>query len=155
MKWHVTFECGFDENDGDYCQETGNVYHPIEGGDWVVDDTSKEDMKLLAMFENAVNLVQGDEDDGTEYGDVSDEEIAEKMKADKFLTEKLGITPEEIDNFMKKFDIGNYFPSTHSCCAEPHDYWFCVDIEPVDRVHISNKFLSQPWDNPNSEVSNV
>jgi hypothetical protein len=146
MKWHVTFECGFDENDGDYCQETGKVYHPIKGGEWVVDDTSKEDMKILALFYNAAYLVQGDEDDGTEYGDVSNEEITEKMKADKFLTGKLGITPDEIDKFMEEFDISDYFPSTHSCMAEPHDYWFSVDIEPVDRIHICNKFLSKPWD---------
>lgn len=148
MQWKVRFECGFDENDGDYCKESGDIYHPMKGGDWTVDDTSKDDMKLLAMFDRAVYYEFGGEDETVDYGEVDEDTIKENMKNDSFLN-KIGVTGEEIDKFLEEFSIYDYFPSQHSSLAEPHDHWFYIKVVPLktSKQEVDDEFLYRPWKN--------
>lgn len=146
MKWKVIYDCGFDENDGDYCNEHGQMYHPTEGGLWVVDDTNKDDMKLLALVRAAIGIMYCEEDEDEEQdGTDNDIELVDALKADKFLTEKMEITAEEIEKFDSHFDPSHYFPSPHSCCSEPHDHWFDVEVAPDVDTIITDKFLLTPW----------
>ena len=146
MKWKVMYDCGFDENDGDYCNEHGQMYHPSNGGLWVVDDTSKDDMKLLALVRAAVGIMYGDDDEDDERNDTDNNiEPVDALKADTFLTEKMGITAEEIEKFDSQFDPTSYFPSPHSCCSEPHDHWFGVEIAPEIDTSITDELLLTPW----------
>ena len=150
MKWDVKFDCGFDEGDDDICRKSGTLYHPTKGGYWVVDDTSKEDMKLLAMFDHAVYEEFGGEDETKDYGDVDYDTIKANLKDDKFL-KKIGVTDEEIDQFMKEFSIYNYFPSNHHDSDCRHDHWFEIKIAPSgggDR-YVDEDFFYRPWANAN------
>jgi len=146
MKWDVNFECGFDEGDGDYCKESGQMYHPTKGGYWVVDDTSKEDMKLLALFDHAVYEEFGGEDESKDYGDIDDDTIKANLKKDKFL-KKIGVTDEEIDAFVEKYSIYDYFPSNHHDSDCRHDHWFEIKISPScgGEHYVDENFLSRPW----------
>lgn len=150
MKWDVKFDCGFDEGDDDICRKSGTLYHPTKGGYWVVDDTSKEDMKLLAMFDHAVYEEFGGEDETKDYGDVDYDTIKANLTDDKFL-KKIGVTDEEIDQFMKEFSIYNYFPSNHHDSDCRHDHWFEITVVPSgggDR-YVDEDFFYRPWANAN------
>lgn len=148
MKWDVKFDCGFDEGDDDICRKSGTLYHPTKGGYWVVDDTSKEDMKLLAMFDHAVYENFGGEDETKDYGDVDHDTIKANLKDDEFL-KKIGVTDEEIEAFMKDFSIYNYFPSNHYDSDCRHDHWFEIKVAPSgcgDR-YVDEDFFYRPWAN--------
>ena len=141
MKFYVKFDCGFDENDDDLCKNDGTLYHPFNGGDWIVDDTNVDDLKLLAiLFCFSIERQGGDEGEekGLDYSTTNYDDAVKKTKEDKFL-KKIGCTEEEIDRAIRNFDMGYYFPSPHSMCAEPHDYWFNMSIVPVET---DNYFLN-------------
>ena len=146
MKWDVKFDCGFDEGDDDICRKSGTLYHPTKGGYWVVDDTSKEDMKLLAMFDHAVYEEFGGEDETKDYGDVDYDTIKANLKADKFL-KKIGVTDEEIDKFLEEYSIYDYFPSNHCGSDCRHDYWFEIKISPScgGDHYVDENFCYRPW----------
>jgi hypothetical protein len=140
MKFYVTYDCCFDENDGDECKENRTLYHPLNGGDWIVDDTSKDDMKLLAIISHYLDAKFGyDDDEETSNDDsefVSDEEVIDKLLKDELL-KKIGCTEDEIKKAVEEFDMNYYFPSAHSSMAEPHDYWFNIGIKPVSSERYS------------------
>ena len=141
MKFYVKYDCGFDENDGDECKNDGTLYHPFEGGDWIVDNTKIEDMKLLAIiFCFSIERQGGDDgqEKGLDYSNVSYDDAVKKTMEDPFLR-KIGCTDEEIDRAIRNFSMSDYFPSPHSMCAEPHDYWFNMSIVPVEA---DNYFLN-------------
>ena len=145
MKWKVTYECGFDEGDGDYCKESGTLDHPTNGSEWVVDDTSKDDMKLLALFDHTLYEEFGG-DESKDYGDVDDDTIKEKLKNDEFL-KKIGVTEEEIDKFMEDYSIYDYFPSNHGSNDIRHDHWFDIKLEPAETKprSVDDDFCYGPW----------
>lgn len=148
MKWNVKFDCGFDEGDDDICENNGQLYHPTKGGYWVVDDTSKEDMKLLALFDHTVYEDFGGEDESKDYGDVDKDTVTENLKKDEFL-KKIGVTDEEIDLFMKDFSIYSYFPHNHYDGDCRHDHWFEIKVEPFDGGdrYVDEDFCYRPWTN--------
>lgn len=145
MKWNVNYECGFDEGDGDYCDASGTLYHPTKGGDWVVDDTSKDDMKLLALFDHTVYEQFGG-DESKAYGDVDKDTIKEKLKNDEFL-KKIGVTEEEIDKFVDEHSIYDYFPSNHGSNDIRHDHWFDISLMPAETKsrYVDDDFCYGPW----------
>ena len=139
MKFYVTYDCGFDENDADYCKETGTLYHPLNGGDWIVDDTSKDDIKLLAIISHYLyaKLVYDDGEETPDDGEfVNEDEVIGKLLEDELL-KKIGCTDDEIKKAVEQFDMNYYFPSAHSSMAEPHDYWFNIGIKPVSSERYS------------------
>lgn len=145
MKLKVKYDCGFDENDGDECKEHGFMMHPLKRGTWIIDDENKEDMRLFALFYNYVYETMGGDDSSKDFGDVTDEEIVDILAKDNTL-KIMGYTKEEIEQTIQKFDLFFYFPSTHSALAEPHDYWFNVEVVPVhEQIWINNEFLLKPW----------
>ena len=153
MKWKVNYDCGFDENDGDYCEEHGTLYHPTKGGDWIVDDDDQDDMKLLAIINLYLDERQGvesdDDDDDAEAHDfwgAEDDEIIAKMETNATL-QKMGVTLGEIKKAVREFNIHYYFPSPHSSMAEPHDHWFNITVRPagVEDKYIDDDFLLKPW----------
>ena len=145
MKLKVKYNCGFDENDGDECKEHGFMTHPIKHCQWIIDDENKEDMRLFALFYNYVYEVMGGNDSSKDFGDVTDEEIVDILAKDNTL-KMMGYTSEEIKQTIQQFNLFDYFPSTHSALAEPHDHWFNVEVIPVhEQIWINNKFLLKPW----------
>ena len=153
MKWKVLFESKCDLNDGDYCKETGEIDCPDEncgyGNGWTVDDTSKEDMKLLALFCKAVRYKFGILGQIRYLNDISYDDVIANMKADKTL-KKMGVTAEEIENFVNEdFYIDDYLPG--NACYEPHDYSLKLSLVPADYKNplegrdSENKFLLTPW----------
>lgn len=142
MKFYVNYDCGFDENDGDECKNYGTLDHPLEGGEWIIDDTKIEDLKLLAIIDHFLYESMGGDDENATYNDVSYEAALNKVLKDKFL-KKIGCTEEEIQKACEEFDINYYMPSAHSMCAEPHDHWFSIEIVPVenDQYEISDRFI--------------
>lgn len=146
MKWNVNYKCGFDEGDGDYCEASGTLYHPTNGSEWVVDDTSKEDMKLLALFDHTLYEEFGGEDESLDYGDVDDDTIKKNLKNDEFL-KKIGVTEEEIDKFVEKYSIYDYFPHNHSGSDIRHDHWFSITLEPAEpkSQYVTDDFCYGPW----------
>lgn len=144
MKFYVNYDCGFDENDGDECKNDGTLYHPLNGGEWIVDDTNIDDLKLLAIISHfAYESMGGDDKDAT-YNDVDYETAVENVLKDKFL-QQIGCTEEEIQKACEGFDIDYYMPSAHSMCAEPHDHWFSMEIVPVenDKYSLCDQFISK------------
>lgn len=154
MKWKVKYESKCDLNDGDYCKETGEIDCPSDdlgfGKGWIVDDTSKEDMKLLALFCKAVRYKFGIMGSIRDLNEVSDDEIIADMKADKVL-KTMGVTDEEIENFVTdNFYIDDYLPG--NACYEPHDYSLNLSLVPADYKNplgtdTVDKFLLTPWNN--------
>ena len=136
MKFYVTYDCGFDENDGDECKENGTLYHPLNGGDWIVDDTSKDDMKLLAIISHYLDAEFGTDEDPIDFGDRELSEVIDILLKDEFL-KKIGCTEDEIKKAVEEFDMNYYLPSAHSSMAEPHDYWFNIGIKPVSSERYS------------------
>lgn len=144
MKFYVKFDCGFDENDDDLCKNDGTLYHPLKGGDWIVDDTNIDDLKLLAIIDHFLYESMGGDDENATYNDVDCETVMNRMLNDKFL-KKIGCTEEEIQKACEEFDIDYYMPSAHSMCAEPHDHWFSIVIVPVenDKYSLCDQFISK------------
>lgn len=162
MRWNVKYESGVDIGDGDEMKEFGLLYvpdclRPTNGrasnetidkyrdgnGYWVVDDTDKESMKLLALFSYAAGFEFG-EDGSEDYGSVDKEEIVELLKKESIL-KTMEITDDEIDKFMEDFSIYDYFPKTGE--YEGHDYWFNMKLVPADKrvPEIDEDFLTRLW----------
>lgn len=153
MKWKVKYESECDMGDGDYVKAVGFVDKPDDdlgyGKGWIVDDESKDDMKLLALFCKAVRYKF---DIGLSHLDDTDEDdIIRGMKTDKTLAD-MGITDDDIEEFVYTyFDVENYVP--HNADCEPHDYSLKLSLVPADYKNpledkdSENKFLLAPWNN--------
>lgn len=144
MKFYVTFDCGFDENDGDECRNDGILRHPFTKHEWIVDANNQEDMKLLAIILHyAYERVGGESSD---YDEIGDDDVLPKLLADEFL-KKMDIGEAEIKKAVDAFSLGDYFPSAHSMCAVPHDYWFNMSIEPAENTtpSLTDDFLLKSW----------
>lgn len=139
MKFYVNYDCGFDEGDGDECKNGGTLYHPLNGGEWIVDDTKIDDLKLLAIISHFLYERMGGDDETAAYNDA-----IKKALKDKFL-KRIGCTEEEIKKACDAFDLHYYMPSAHSLSAEPHDYWFDLSIVPVetDKYDLCDQFISK------------
>lgn len=152
MEWLLKFNCEFDEGDDDLKSNHGYIYPPegysephtrVKGEDvWLIDDTNKESMKLLAMFNYAVKAEFG-EDGNDDYGDHSESEITASLKANETL-KTMGVTDDEIDQFMKHYSIYDYWPTTE---YDPHNHEFELTLVPVKHqpTEIDEDFLTRLW----------
>lgn len=150
MKWKVKYESECDMGDGDYVTPVGFVDRPDDsfsyGKGWIVDDESKDDMKLLALFCKAVRYKF--DTVLRHFNDTDEHDIVRGMKTDKTLA-AMGITGDEIEDFVyTDFDVENYIP--HNADCEPHNYKMKVTLVPADYydpLEDEDGFLLKQWNN--------
>lgn len=152
MEWILKFNCSFDEGDDEIKSNHGYIYPPegysepytrVKGEYvWLIDDNNKESMKLLAMFNYAVQAEFG-KDGNDDYGDHDVSEITARLKANKTL-KKMGVTEDEIDKFMENYSIYDYWPTSE---YDSHDHEFEITLVPAKNqpVDIDEDFLTRLW----------
>lgn len=118
MKWKILWNSEMDTNDADYVKDSG-VYG-------IVDDENAEEVKELALTEQAVTFCALNFDDGSV--NIDEEELAALMKDkshDYNFIKEIGITDEEIDAFLKDIEIWNlmyeYKPRDPNDDSNAHD----------------------------------
>lgn len=118
MKWKILWNSEMDTNDADYVKDSG-VYG-------IVDDENAEEVKELALTEQAVTFCALNFDDGGVQ--IDEEELAALMKDkshDYNFIKEIGITDEEIDAFLKNVNIWDlmyeYEPRDPNDDSNAHD----------------------------------
>lgn len=147
MQWKVKYQSKCDLNDGDYSMKTGNVDNPSDpvgyGKGWIVDDTNKHDMKMLALVQKAMyyKFLMGIYHD---LDEVDDESLIRKLKLDPVL-KKMHISDDEIESFVyEQFSVDNYLPG--SADYEAHNYDITISLIPVEYdIGITDEFLLKLW----------
>ena len=95
MKWKILWDSEMDTNDADYVKDNGEY--------GIVDDENPEEMKELALTEQALDFCALNFDDGS--CQIDEEELAALMKDGNHkynFIKDIGITDEEIDAFIKE-----------------------------------------------------